>query len=217
MTQANDSILVTPGSGATVATHLVAGKEMQVVAPACEYGHILGSAPAYTLFIPSQAAGASKVYWDLFNAAGSGVTLRVKSVEVVKNGSVAVTGTLAVQLFLTRTSAVGTGGTAAVSEGSSLTAMSFNKMNPVNASLPAGITARLAPTGGAAAGAVIAEVQVHTEETNAASYDLPDFLLPECANIQPLMVPEGTGIRVVQGAVASVGNIGFNVTLEAVA
>lgn len=31
MSQANDSILVTPGSGATVATELIAGKEHQVV------------------------------------------------------------------------------------------------------------------------------------------------------------------------------------------
>lgn len=216
MTTANDSITVTPGSGASVATHLVGGLEHQVVVTADEYGHIHGSAPAYTLFVPSQAAGASKVYWDLFNAAGSGKTLRVKSVEVVKNGATAVTGTVAVQLFLTRTSAIGTGGTAAASESALLTNISLNKMNPANASLPAGVTARLTPTGGATAGAVVSEVHVHPEETNAASYDLPDFLLPECWTIQPLIVPEGSGIRVVQGSVASVGNIGFNVTFEAV-
>lgn len=216
MTTANDSIAVTPGTGASVATHLVNTKEHQVVVTADEYAHIHGSAPAYTLFVPSQAAGASKVYFDLFNATGSGVTLRIKSIEVVKNGSVAVTGTVTVQLFLTRTSAIGTGGTAAVAESASLTALSFNKMNPANATLPAGVTARLTPTGGATAGAVVSEVHIHPEETNAASYDLPDFLLPECWTIQPLIVPENTGIRVVQGSVASVGNTGFNLTFEAV-
>lgn len=216
MTTANDSILVTPGSGASVATHMVNSLEHQVVVTADEYAHIHGSAPAYTLFVPSQAAGANKVYFDLFNASGSGKTLRLKSVEVVKNGSTAVTGTVTVQLFLTRTSAIGTGGTAAVREGTALNAISLNKMNPANADLPAGVTARTAPTGGATAGAVVAEVHVHPEETNAASYDLPDFLSPECWTIQPLIVPENTGVRVVQGTVASVGNIGFNITFEAV-
>ena len=153
----------------------------------------------------------------MFNATGSGVTLRVKSCEVIKNGSVAVTGTLSVQLFLTRTSAVGTGGTAATTESASLTTIGMNKMNPANASLPAGVTARSAPTAGATAGAVISEQHIFTEETAAASYEYTDFLFPEAADIQPLVIPENTGIRVVQGTVASVGNIGFNVIFEAVA
>ena len=50
----------------------------------------------------------------------------------------------------------------------------------------------------------------------AASYQYIDFLIAEAADIQPLFVPENTGIRVVQGTVASVGNIGFNVIFEAV-
>ena len=216
MTISNDSITVTPGSGATVATHLIGGKEHQATVDIDEYGHITGTAPAYVMFVPSQAAGASKVYFDLFNATGSGVTLRVKSVEVVKNGSVAVTGTLSVQLFLTRTTAVGTGGTAAVAEGTSFTAISINKMNPANASLPASVTARSAPTGGATAGAVIGETHIFAEETNAASYEYIDFMIAEAADIQPLFVPENTGIRVVQGTVASAGNIGFNLIFEAV-
>lgn len=216
MTISNDSITVTPGTGATVATHLIGGKEHQMTCDVDEYGHITGTAPAYILFAPSQAAGANKVYFDLFNASGSGVTLRVKSVEVVKNGSVAVTGTLSVQLFLTRTTAVGTGGTAATAEGTTFTAPSINKMNPANASLPAGVTARSAPAGGATAGAVIGETHMYTEETAAASYQYIDFLIAEAADIQPLFVPENTGIRVVQGTVASVGNIGFNVIFEAV-
>lgn len=216
MTISNDSITVTPGSGATVATHLIGGKEHQMTVDVDEYGHITGTAPAYILFVPSSAAGANKVYFDLFNAVGSGVMLRVKSVEVIKNGSVAVTGTLSVQLFLTRTTAVGTGGTAATAESTSFTAPGLNKMNPANANLPAGVTARSVPTAGATAGAVLGEVHIFSEETNASSYEYIDFLIAEAADIQPIFVPEGTGIRVVQGTVASVGNTGFNVIFEAV-
>ena len=216
MTTANDSITVTPGTGATVATHLINSLEHQATVDVDEYGHITGTAPAYILFVPAQAAGASKVYFDLFNATGSGKTLRVKSVEVIKSGSVAVTGVLALQLFLTRTTAVGTGGTAATAEGTSLTAIAMNKMNPANATLPAGVTARAAPTAGATAGAVIGECQIFPEETNASSYEYIDFMLATAQDIQPLFVPENTGIRVVQGTVASVGNTGFNVIFEAV-
>lgn len=63
----------------------------------------------------------------------------------------------------------------------------------------------MTPTGGATAGAVICNRQIFTEETNAADYEPVEFL-PTL-----LEVGEGTGIRIVQGAVASVGNIGFQV------
>ena len=40
MAQANDSVLVTPGSGATIASHLINGKEYQVVMVAEADGHL---------------------------------------------------------------------------------------------------------------------------------------------------------------------------------
>jgi len=81
MTQANDSILVTPGSGATVATHNPGdGKEYQVVMVAGDKGHIHGSKPSYLLWIPPQAAAASKIYFDLYNATGSGKTIEVNGI-----------------------------------------------------------------------------------------------------------------------------------------
>lgn len=173
----------------------------------------------YRLFVPKQAVGASKVYFDLFNATGSGKTLRVLSIVPVVSGEVAVTGVIAVDLFLTRTSAIGTGGTAATADGAVLTAATISKMDPANAALPAGVTARLTPAGGATAGAVISQESVFTEETNAATYQstLFDFIRRIAGVGAPcLIVPENTGIRVVQGAVAGVGNIGFDVLFELV-
>ena len=210
----------TPASGGTIATHIQNAKEAQAVVPTDESGHIVGSVPVYRLFVPAGAAGAGKVFFDLFNATGSGKTLKILSVMPIVSGAVAVTGLVAVDLFLTRTTAIGTTGTAAAAESAALTATpSLSKMNPADAALPAGVTARLAPGGGATAGAVISFDSLSTEETNAGTYlssvcDLVARMLGGYST--PLFVPENTGIRVVQGAVASVGNIGFDVIFAAV-
>lgn len=154
----------------------------------------------WQLFVPSQVAGANLVYFDLWNGSDRDIT--VSSLTAVKETAVAVTGLVAVRLFLTRTSAVGTGGTPNTEDGSSLTACTITKLQL--RAVPDGITARLTPTGGATAGAVICERDVMPEELgNSANYEPLEFL-PSL-----LTVATGTGIRVVQGSVASVGNIGF--------
>ena len=167
----------------------------------------------YSLFMPVQAVGANLVYFDLFNASGSSKDLEIITLQPVVSGSVAVTGTLGIDLFLTRTTAVGTGGTAATAEGTSLTApeiVCIDGSQPIHSS----ITARLTPTGGATAGAVITWSSVFAEETSPAAY-IPN---PNMARLMPdmpgVLVKQGTGIRVVQGAVASAGNVGFNIAFK---
>lgn len=217
MTVADTSLKVAPDvTGGDVAFITALSKLHQGVMLLGKSGHIVGTAPSYVLYVPSGAVGASKVYFDLFNATGSGKTLNLRSVRAIKNGTVAVTGVLSVQLFLTRTTAIGTGGTAATSEGTSLTAATISKRDPGDAALPAGVTARLAPTGGATAGAVLAERHIFSEETNAAGYDHPEFVASAAEDVQPFVIPENTGVRIVQGAVASVGNISFELIFEAV-
>lgn len=162
----------------------------------------------YGLFIPKQAVGANLVYFDLWNPSNS-VDVIVESVKPVVSGQVDVTGILGVDLLLTRTSAVGTGGTAATAEGTGITAMTFTSLDgsqPLNLNL---LSARLTPTGGATAGAVISWASVFTEETNAGAYNTPVNMID-----YPVTVMKSSGLRVVQGAVASVGNIGFNVVLN---
>lgn len=168
----------------------------------------------YRLFIPKQAVGASLVYFDLFNATGSASEIRLLTVLPIVSGEVAVTGVVGVDLFLTRTTAVGTGGTAAVNEGTSLTAASFTGHDTSQAISPS-ITARLTPAGGATAGAVVAWRCVSTEETNAGTYNqIHEMARNHMEDVGPLLVPENSGIRIVQGGVASVGNIGFSVILD---
>lgn len=171
---------------------------------------------AYSLFVPSGAVGANKVYFDLFNATGSGKVIRIHSIKAHVDTDTAVAGTLGVELLLTRTTAVGTGGTAHVENGTTTTAMTITELDSDNSALPAGVTARLAPSGGATGGAVINNTWVFTEETSAATTMTKDLLWPDVVSVQKLTVRENSGIRVLQGSVASVGNIGFNVlfTLE---
>jgi hypothetical protein len=211
----NDSITVTPGSGATVATQLVSTKEYQVVMLALPDGHIQGSLPQYRMICPAQAVGANKVFLDLFNATGSGGSLRVLSAYCFVDNDTAVTGTLGVEISLTRTTAIGTGGTAATADSASLTAITLAKMDTANAALSANITARSSPTGGATAGALIGQRWMFTEETNASSGIAgvlgAEFVRNEGAD---LIVRENTGLRFVQGAVASVGNLAFEITFE---
>ncbi len=211
----NDSIAVTPGTGATVATQLVSSKEYQVVMLAAQDGHLVGSNPQYRLICPSQAGGANKVFVDFFNATGSGVSIRVLAAYCYVDNDTAVTGTLGVEINLTRTTAVGTGGTAATTNGTALNAITLSTMDTANAALSANITARSAPTGGATAGALIGQRFVFTEETNAATGIAgvlgAEFVRNEGAD---LIVRENSGLRFVQGTVASVGNVSFEITFE---
>lgn len=169
----------------------------------------------YHLFVPKQGAGADLVYFDFFNASGSAADVMLHSVAPVVSGAVAVTGTLSVDLFLTRTTAVGTGGTAATLEGTDKTACTICQING-SLVLPSQITARLTPTGGATAGAILGWTSVYTEETAAGTYTPSIDLVTPYSDIPSLPIREGTGFRVLQGAVASVGNIGFNVVFQVV-
>jgi hypothetical protein len=215
MAASNDSIAVTPGSGAVVATHLVGGKEHQVVMLAGPDGHIQGSSPVYRLRVPASTVGANKVHCDLFNASGSGVTIRVLAAFCFPDIDTAVTGVVAAEVALTRTTAVGTGGTTAAANEASLTLPGITSMDTDYAALPAQITARSGPAGGATAGAVVAQRWVFTEETNAGSAIAAaigaEFVRNEGAE---LYVRQGTGLRFVQGAVASVGTLSFEITFE---
>lgn len=217
MPEANDSVLVTPGSGTAIATQLVNSKEYQVVCIADENGQIEGSNPRYRLIIPSQAVGANKVYCDLFNATGSGKIVKVLSVFAYTDNDTAVTGTLGVEIALTRTTAVGTGGTAAVNDGTTLTAATITRMDTNDSVVPAQVTARAAPAGGATAGAYLGSRWLFTEETNAASAIAGTAGAELIRNDgSKLIVRENSGIRIVQGAVASVGNIAIEINFALV-
>lgn len=165
----------------------------------------------YKLFVPKQAVGASLVYFDLFNVDGSGWILQLESLIPVVSGAVAVTGVVGIDLLLTRTSAVGTGGTAATAEGTDTTACTITCQSGSEPIDLTKVSARLTPSGGATAGAVLAWRCGFGEETNAGAYtQIFDMVRGMTPSAPPVVVHPGTGIRVVQGSVAATGNVGFD-------
>ena len=210
MSQANDSILVTPGSGATVATHLVNAKEYQVVAQADEFGQILGSRDTYLYNIPSQVhvAVANTIHWDLFNADAA-LLVRVQSIRQVPNVTTAVTG-IVFDWKLARTTAVGTGGVAQTAWLPDLS----------QTALDADVTCRSKPTGGATEGVILRNYSLSSEETNAATIMVASLggleLVPEI--LQPpsrehgILLRQNQGLRCVQITNSAAGNTGWLIT-----
>ena len=215
MALANDSIDVTPGTGATVATHLVSSKEYQVVMVAGPSGHIEGSLATYMLAIPPIAMGASKLMWDLHNGSASNV-IKVRGVWVVPAYDVAVTGVIAVRFDFFRTSSAGTGGTAAVYNSTAVaTTPSIVPKDTNNAALPSGVGARQSPTGGAASAAWAFHTYHVQEETSAwAGTSQFNNVMPNPERgEQEFTLRPGEGFKCVQGTVAGVAqNVGFLAT-----
>lgn len=207
MPQANDSILVTPGSGATVATHLIDSKEYQAVVIADENGQIWGSRDTYHFLLPSQVhvAASNTVHWDLFNADAA-LKVRVISILQIPNITTAVTG-IVFDWLLERTTSVGTGGTA-------LTAWLPDLSQTA---LDADITCRSKPSGGAAQGVDLRNYSLSSEETNAATIQIasqggleltPQALRPP-ASENGLLLRQDQGIRCVQVTNSNAGNTGW--------
>lgn len=206
MALAGDSILVTPGSGATVATHTVNGKEHQVVMLANADGHLVGSRPLYFYDIPAQVhvAAANTVHWDLFNADAS-LLVRVLSIRQRPHITTAVTG-VAFDWTLARTTAVGTGGSAQTAW----------LPDTSQAALDAGITCRSKPTGGATAGTTLRSYTVHSEETNAGTIILASLggleLVPPGLGESGILLRQNQGLRCVQVTSSAAGNTGWLIT-----
>ena len=211
MTAANDSVLVTPGSGAIIATHLIGGKEYQVVVLADGQGQIHGTLESYMWATPLAAVGADKLYLDLFNGVGSGKIVDVRGVWAIPKTDVAVTGALGIRLDLYRTSAVGTGGTAAVYKSATrdVAGGNINPFDTDNAALPAQITARHLPTGGATIAQWLFPTYTLGEETATSQAYMSQYqnLIPVLVVGQKLALREGQGMLVKQGAVAATGNV----------
>lgn len=206
---ANDSIIVTPGVGASVATHLIAGKEHQAYIQVDPQGHILGSLPHYTIVRTPQAnvAAVSNDHLDLFNGSASDV-IRVRSIRHIP-GFVAPAVGVALAWTLYQTTAVGTGGTA----------LTPWLADTSQAALDAGITCRSKPTGGATRSIVLIKYQCHYEETlesviragmNGGIELVPPALIQRDG--PGIVLRPGEGISCVQETSSDQGTTGWLVT-----
>lgn len=213
MTLPSESIAVTPGAGANVATHPVSAKKYQVIMQADESGHIAGSLPTYFWATPAAAVGASKLYLDFFNATGSGKLVDIRGIWIVPKTDVAVVGALGIRVDLYRTSAVGTGGTAFAYRSATLDVAGGNvtPSDTNNASLPAQITGRHLPTGGATIDDWVFPTFSLGEETATSQAFMSQYqnIMPNLFWGQKWVLRENEGLLLKQGAIAATGNIGF--------
>ncbi|MDQ2987421.1 MAG: hypothetical protein M3R13_12020, partial [Armatimonadota bacterium] len=124
---------------------------------------------------------------------------------------VAVVGVVAVRLDLYRTSAVGTGGTAASTDSATIDVAggNFTKFDENNTAIPAQITARVAPAAGATISRWLFPMNYSPEElgTAPAGYLIQGInMMPMFSFGQKIAVRENTGLLIKQGGVASVGS-----------
>lgn len=192
----NDSA-TTGAAGNVIATHLVGGKEYQVMMVADDSGHIAQTLPSYTFFIKTSAGAAAKIHFDLFNGVGSGALIELRGLWLMPQLLATVTGTISVDFDLFRTSAVGTSGS--VVPYKSATFPSISPMDTANAALNANITMRAAPTGGATTSEALFTSYVTQEETQAGAQLGQWFnVMPETHVGQRYTLREGQGFKLVQ-------------------
>jgi hypothetical protein len=165
-------------------------------------GHIQGTAPAYQLVqTPRTTTGVAADFFDLFNATGSGKIIRLRKLFPILEITAASAIVPTFRFDLIRTSAVGTGGTAAAFESASAPTAGncgISRLSTADAStLPAQITARALPTGGATAAHYFFPIHLQSEETNPSTTLVQGInIYPELPFDQAYELQEGQGFKV---------------------
>lgn len=187
MAQPDGSIRVKPGvdPDPEVLTLLVNGKHAGAVVLVNELGQMIGDIPTYSAWSGVIAAAANKVYWHLFNAAGSGKIVKVRKLFI--QPSLAVNALAAQTWRVAQTSAVGTTGN---------TGITIRKHDSVSPAVPAQITAAHSYTAGGTEAFTYFEIPVSVEETLPAVGIVPWFnVLPvDGERVQDYVLNEGQGL-----------------------
>lgn len=199
MAKPTDSVGIKDNApGAGVVEHagvIIDGLFYPVSIPAHISGHIRGTIPTFTFWRPYTAGANTQRTIDLFNAAGSGVDVKLRKLFLHHNGATVVG---VPHLFdVIHTTTVGTGGTV-------ITGRAQDSADA--ALLPAQVTCRLSATGGAAESFVRFGVAVHCEETFPATGIAPMInWLAEGDDIGDIVLHEGQGVLVKQMTNSTVG------------
>jgi hypothetical protein len=213
-----DNVNITAGSGTVIATDDVSGAHIQVVkladGTADSAARIPGDAtygldvdvtrlPTKPTFVVStgntaHVAAARTTLFDLFNAAGSGVVIKVRGLFVIPTLA-AVTG-VGQTYEAIRTSAVGSGGTG-------LTPVAYDT---ASSALSGSVTARTKPTGGATTSATVFYINGTSEETipyASLASQLNHVAAGAVPMVEPLVLREGFGLKVDQTTNSAVGSV----------
>ena len=157
-------------------------------------GHIRGTIPTYTWWRPFTAGAGGQRIIDIYNAAGSGVDVKLRKLFLHHNQSVQ-TG-VPVLFDLVHTTSVGTGGTVIVG----------SKQDSADAAIPAQVTVRHSAAGGATETFTRFGFAVDTEETRPGTAIAPMInWLPEGEDVGDIVLHQGEGAVVKQITATTVG------------
>lgn len=175
-----------------------------LAAPATTAPQFTPSVPTYNVFVASIAA-ANKDHLTVFNAAGSGVLLRVHRVAVGTVNTAAVVGAM-IYFNVDKVTTAGT----------TCTAVTIRPYDSGNAALPAQVTSTANCTTDPTSAWTWSSCSISTEETLTQpggqtqvcyeSQRAPD------ANPQPIILREGEGLGLKQTALAGAGTVGLWIT-----
>lgn len=222
MALANDAILITQGSGATLAAASPGGSSTtrhQVTAPANASGFVGESMPTYGLTIPTLGLVGNSYHWELFNHPSSGQTLTVRGLWPSPELGVAAVLINPESYMMYRTTAVASGGTASAAfESATTTVANFFRLNPGDASLSSHISARTRMTS-ITTGTFLFPMYISSQ----CSERTPELLqstmwnqflqginyIPQREFGQEITIPAGQGIALRQGNVVGAGRLGW--------
>lgn len=154
---------------------------------------MLAGLPTYYYQSAQNSATGTVTLMDLFNAAGSGVIVKIRKL-FLQQAFVAQVG-IATSFDIAKTSSVGTGGTA-------ITGRSVDSADPA---IPAQVTARSIPTGGAASVfSWMNPLGMSGEETDIGGRGAMFFnVMAEGNETKDVVLREGEGIKVVKTTTAA--------------
>jgi hypothetical protein len=177
-------------------------------------GRVIDNIPTYYLYqAPRVTTAAATDYFDLFNATGSGKKIKILGLWSIIQIAAAAAFTAAWQWSVIQTSAVGTGGTAHAFEGAAAPAtgnLNISRVDDNDAALPAQITARSIPTGGATPQKFLFDMWLFPEETLATTIDMAFWnAIPVGRAVKEPIIPENKGLKVRQITATASTNMNF--------
>lgn len=222
MALANDAILATPGSGASLAFHRPGGSnttEYQVVMPGSASGFIGETQPTYGLSIPQLGCAVNLYHWEVFNHPSSGKTMTLRGLWPVPGLDVATVPFGPERYAFYRTTAAGSGGTASAAVESTTTILAnFFRLNPGDASLSSHISARTKLTS-ITTGAFLFQAYISSVCSMGAESFREATLwnqlvqginfIPQREFGQEITIPAGQGVAMREGSQVGVGTLGW--------
>lgn len=181
------------------------------------FGRVIDNIPTYYLYqTPRVTTAAATDYFDLFNAAGSGKSIKLMGLWPIIQTTAAAAIVPSFQWSLIMTSAVGTGGTAHTNEGAAAGAAGVVNISrvddsdtPLSTAPLTNITARSIPTGGATALRFLLDTWIVVEETLSSTVSIQyENILPVGRAIKEIILPEGRGVKMRQ--ITATASTGFN-------